>query len=64
MKNYNVDWSKTIENIGFMLYDRTHKKNLSDAFNLDDILLYVCNIELFELPLSPATLCFSNKNCC
>ena len=36
MKNYNVDWSKTIENIGFMLYDRTHKKNLSDAFNLDE----------------------------
>ena len=36
MKNYNVDWSKTIENICFMLFDRTHKKNLSEVFNLDE----------------------------
>ena len=36
MKNYNVDWNKTIENIGFMLYDRTHKKNFAEAFSLDE----------------------------
>ncbi len=36
MKRYNVDWEKTIEHIGFMLHGRTHKKNLCEAFSLDE----------------------------
>ena len=34
MQSFNVDWSKTIENIKFLLAGRTYTGNLSDAFSL------------------------------